>query len=229
MIKPILIALLSLGIAACSSPTTGEAEIDWSKETAVDSNSVAGDFQGITGKVEYERNFSSEFVESRDVEIWLPPSYETSPNKRYPVIYMHDGQNVFDPSASKYSGWDWGVDEAMTALIASGDVREAIIVAPHSLDEWRNADYFPQKAGELYAADFKAAMTEFDVNGLRADRYLKFLTTELKPSIDNNFRTLTGISDTSIMGSSMGGLISLYAITEYPDVYGAAANVSKPI
>ena len=226
MIKALSLIVASLGLMACSAPQSAESKVDWSQETAVDPSSVAGDYKGITGKVVFERAFPSDFVAARDVEIWLPPSYETAPEKRYPVIYMHDGQNVFDPAASKYSGWDWGVDEAMTALIKSGDIREAIIVAPHSIDKWRNADYFPQKAGELFAKDFKAAMPEFDVQGLRADGYLKFLTAELKPFIDKKFRTLTGPPDTSIMGSSMGGLISLYAISEYPDVYGAAGNVS---
>jgi len=177
MIRALGIAIACLGLIACSSSQSSESEIDWSQETLVDPNSVAGDVKAIT-----------------------PPSYDTAAGKRYPVIYMHDGQNVFDPAASKYSGWDWGVDEAMTALIKSGDIREAIIVAPHSIDKWRNAD--------------------------RADGYLKFLVSEVKPFIDKNYRTLTGPQDTSIMGSSMGGLISLYAISEYPDIYGAAANVS---
>jgi len=226
MIKALGIAVAGLALMACSPLQTTEAKIDWSQETPVDPNSVAGDYEGITGQVVYERAFPSTFVAARDVEIWLPPSYVTDTDKRYPVIYMHDGQNVFNPETSGYSGWDWGVDEAMTSLIKSGDIREAIIVAPHSIDRWRNADYFPQKAGEKFANDFKAAMPEFDVTGLRADGYLKFLTSELKPFIDENYRTLTGPQDTSIMGSSMGGLISLYAISEYPDIYGAAANVS---
>lgn len=220
------LGIAGLALTACSPAQTSETEIDWSQETPVDPNSIAGDYKGITERVVYQRDFSSEYVATRDVEIWLPPSYSAAPDRRYPVIYMHDGQNVFDPSTSGYSGWDWGVDEAMTALIKSGDIREAIIVAPHSLDKWRNADYFPQKAGEMFVNDFKSAMPEFDVSELRADGYLKFLTAELKPLIDEEYRTLTGPEDTSIMGSSMGGLISLYAISEYPDVYGAAANVS---
>ncbi len=213
-------------LMACSASQNEIEDVDWSKQTPVDPTSVAGDYKGITGTVVYHRDFPSEFVAPRDIEVWLPPSYETSPQKRYPVLYMHDGQNVFDPSASKYSGWDWGVDEAMTALISQGKIREAIIVAPHSLEKWRNADYFPQKAAALYQQDFKTAWPEFDVNGFRGDAYLKFLTKELKPYIDQNYRTYTGPKDTSIMGSSMGGLISLYAISEYPDVFGAAGNVS---
>lgn len=226
MMKALCTSTALIGLVACSAPQSAEPEVDWSHETPVDPNSIAGDFKGITGHVVYERAFPSEFVAPRDVEIWLPPSYDTATDKRYPVLYMHDGQNVFDPKGSQYSGWDWGVDEAMTALIKSGDIREAIIVAPHSIDKWRNADYFPQKAGETFEVDFKAAMPEFDVTGLRADGYLKFLTSELMPFIDEKYRTLTGPQDTSIMGSSMGGLISLYAISEYPDVYGAAGNVS---
>lgn len=216
-------------LSGCAAPETeivAEIEIDWSQETSVDPNSVAGDFKGVTGQIITHAIFQSDYVAPRDVDIWLPPSYGTDTDKRYPVIYMHDGQNLFDPKGSKYSGWDWGVDEAMTALIASDDVREAIIVAPHSVEAWRNADYFPQKAGELYVHDFKAAMPEFDVKKLRGDGYLKFLTAELKPFIDEVYRTLPGRDDTSIIGSSMGGLISLYAISEYPDIYGAAANVS---
>ncbi|MEP3890750.1 MAG: alpha/beta hydrolase-fold protein [Hellea sp.] len=226
MIKAIGFAVAVLSFVACSSTQPAEPEIDWSQETPVDPNSVAGDVKAITGNVVYQWAFPSKFVAARDVEIWLPPSYETAPDKHYPVIYMHDGQNVFAPAASKYSGWDWGVDEAMTTLIKSGDIREAIIVAPHSIDKWRNADYFPQKAGEIFVQDFKAAIPKFKAKGLRADGYLKFLTGELKPFIDETYRTLTGPQDTSIMGSSMGGLISLYAISEYPDVYGGAANIS---
>ncbi|MBT8141568.1 MAG: esterase [Gammaproteobacteria bacterium] len=213
-------------LAACSAEKPPEPEIDWSKETPVDPDSIAGDHHGISGTVVYHRNFPSKFVAARDIEIWLPPSYQNAPEKRYPVVYMHDGQNVFDPSASKYSGWDWGVDEAMSNMIESGAIREAIIVAPHSLDEWRNQDYFPQKAGEMYAKEIQQEWPEFKPDELRADGYLKFLTSELKSFVDLNYRTLTDAENTSIMGSSMGGLISLYAICEYPDVYGAAGNVS---
>jgi len=205
MMKALCTAIVLTGLVACSAPQSGEPDVDWSQETPVDPDSVAGDFKGITGKVVYERAFRSSFVAARDVEIWLPPSYDAATEKRYPVIYMHDGQNVFDPASSKYSGWDWGVDEAMTALIESGDIREAIIVAPHSLDKWRNADYFPQKAGETFEADFKAAMPEFDVQGLRADGYLKFLTTELKPFIDEKYRTVHVPLTFLLEGRSMEG------------------------
>jgi len=214
---------LALTLAALLA---GCGAADAQYETPVDPNSVAGDFKGVTGTVIRLSDFKSSFVNNRDVEIWLPPSYSTEPEKHYPVLYMHDGQNVFDPSQSQYSGWDWGVDEALTELITEGKTPEVIVVAPHSLDATRNQDYFPEKAGRLNEAEFRAAFGEFDPDTLRGDEYLQFLTQELKPHIDENFRTKPEREHTSVMGSSMGALISLYAISEYPDVFGAAGMVS---
>ena len=203
-----------------------QTEVDWSTEAKVDPNSVAGDYRGVTGNRIVIDSFKSEFVEDRNVEIWLPEGYDPAADTRYPVVYMHDGQNVFDPAQSEYSGWDWGVDEAITAMIASGDIQPAIIVAPHSIQVWRNKDYFPQKAATQYPGQFGDELDNFDADDLRGDAYLKFLTGELKPYIDRTYKTRPEREYTSVMGSSMGGLISLYAISEYPDIYGAAANVS---
>jgi len=199
-----------IGLASCSQnqPET--------VETQVDPTSVAGDFWGVTGTVK-RFTLPSTLVTEREVEVWLPPSYNSETDRRYPVLYMHDGQNVFDPSQSAYSGWDWGVDEAMTALEI-----EAIIVAPHSVDATRNYDYYPQNAANENFEDFG----EFDPSRLNANNYLTYLVRELKPHIDATYRTKPNRQDTSIMGSSMGGLISLYAISEYPEVFGAAGMVS---
>lgn len=214
------VSIVALALMACVVP------IDTTAETVVDPNSVAGDFKGISGQLIRVQSFASKFVKPRDVEIWLPPSYATSPTKTYPVLYMHDGQNVFDPSQSTYSGWDWGVDEALVTLIQQKKIPEVIVVAPHSLDTTRTQDYFPEKAATLKLAEFKEAFGEFDLENLSGDNYLRFLTQELKPHIDKTYRTKMGPEDTSIMGSSMGALISLYAISEYPDVFGAAGMVS---
>ncbi len=185
------------------------------------------DYRGVTGTVIKLADFPSDYVAPRNVEIWLPPSYDKDPDKHYPVLYMHDGQNIFDPSQSRYSGIDWGVDEAMTRLVRQGAVREAIVVGIWSLPQQRNAEYMPQKAVTaqmlpLYQQELGGLTSE----ALKADHYLKFLTRELKPYIDQTYRTLPGREDTFIMGSSMGGLISLYAISEYPDILGGAACVS---
>jgi predicted alpha/beta superfamily hydrolase len=168
----------------------------------------------VTGTVERFENFPSRLVEARTVDVWLPPGYARDKSRRYPVVYMQDGQNLFDPSVS-YIGVDWGVDETMTRLIAQGAVEPAIIVgvwnSPH-----RVAEYMAQKA----VADTAGRDT------LLADRYLEFLVTELRPLIDSAYRTLRKPEATFIMGSSRGGLVSAYAVCEYPEIFGGAGCVS---
>ena len=180
--------------------------------------------QGVTGEVVRVADFSSNNVEPRHLDIWLPPGYHADESERYPVIYMHDGQNLFDPNATDYG--DWGVDEAMTRLIESGEARPAIIVGVWNTPK-RFEEYMPQKVIE---GDFVETGVEgydpIPSDTVFSDRYLKFLVEELKPYIDQNYRTLTGPENTFSMGSSMGGLISAYAVTEYPDVFGGAGCVS---
>jgi predicted alpha/beta superfamily hydrolase len=160
----------------------------------------------------------------RHVDVWLPPGYERERRRRYPVLYMHDGQNLFDPQLS-YTRVDWGVDEALTRLIREGKVRPAIVVAVWNTP-LRVPEYMPQRA---VAAGGAAALAgferQFDSPPL-ADAYLEFLVAELKPFVDAGYRTLRGRDDTFIMGSSMGGLISLYAAAEYPQVFGGVGAVS---
>ncbi|HET6765590.1 MAG TPA: alpha/beta hydrolase-fold protein, partial [Longimicrobiaceae bacterium] len=147
----------------------------------------------------------------RRVWVYLPPGYAAS-RERYPVLYMHDGQNLFDAFYG-FSG-EWGVDESLDSLHARGD-RGVIVVAvdngeSHRLDEyspWKNARY----------------------GGGEGDAYLDFLVHTLKPYVDNQYRTRPGRLDTGIAGSSMGGLISLYAILKYPDVFGRAGVFSPAL
>jgi predicted alpha/beta superfamily hydrolase len=136
---------------------------------------------------------------------------------------MHDGQNVFDPSES-YTGADWAIDEWMTQLIAQKKVRPAIVVGVWNTPK-RFEEYMPQKtvAGDSLIV---APGRKMSTAGLMSDAYLKFLVSELKPFIDKTYRTKPGPADTFIMGSSMGGLISAYALTEYPQVFGGAGCVS---
>jgi predicted alpha/beta superfamily hydrolase len=162
-------------------------------------------------------------VESRNVDVWLPPGYGKDPGQRYPVLYMHDGQNLFDPATS-YGNVDWAVDEAMTRLIEQGEVREAIVVGIWNTPK-RFAEYMPQRAVQGMK---EIKMPGFDIRAedVVSDRYLAFLVTELKPFIDSTYRTLPDRANTTIMGSSMGGLISQYAMSRYPDVFGGAGCVS---
>jgi predicted alpha/beta superfamily hydrolase len=168
-------------------------------------------------------SFPAQSIDPRQVEVWLPPSYEAS-DRRYPVLYMHDGQNVFNPETSTHKV-PWGVDEALTRLVAENTAREAIVVAAWCTSQ-RVREYMPAKAFDTPRG--AAMKTEaFQQFGLPlSDQYLQFLVTELKPFVDTTYRTLPAQPDTFIMGSSMGGLISLYALCEYPHVFGGAGCVS---
>lgn len=179
-----------------------------------------------TGTLESWQDVPSAHVAARNVDVWLPPGYAANPNKRYPVLYMHDGQNLFDPSLSYYTQTDWGVDEAMTKLIGERRVREAIVVGVWNTPR-RLQEYMPSKpvtgASLPIGVD---GMGELPASDIVSDAYLAFLVGELRPFIDRTYRTKRGRDDTFVMGSSMGGLISLYAVAEYPQVFGGAGAVS---
>ncbi|QTC92266.1 alpha/beta hydrolase [Brevundimonas goettingensis] len=165
---------------------------------------------------------TSAHAATRNVTVWLPPGYDGT-DARYPVLYMHDGQNLFDASKA-YSG-EWGVDEHLGRLIAAGQVRAPIVVGV-----WNT----PLRLREYVPADLIAALPD-DMRGdiqniyggpSLSDGYLAFLTDELKPFIDRTYRTLTGPADTAVSGSSMGALMSLYSVMKRPDVFGACACLS---
>ena len=147
---------------------------------------------------------------TRRIWLYLPPGYAKSA-KRYPVLYMHDGQNVFD-GATSFAG-EWGVDETLDSLHRKGD-RGAIVVAVDNGGSHRLDEYDPWVS------------TNSKYGGGEGDEYVEFLVHTLKPYIDRRYRTRTDRLNTGIMGSSMGGLISLYAALEYPDVFGRAGVFS---
>ena len=158
------------------------------------------------------------------VVVWLPPGYDTS-RARYPVVYMHDGQNLFFPERSNFNKI-WAADKSALRLITAKKVRPFIIVGIDQPGEARQRQYFPQA---LYAAASPALRARFDAltkGPLTGDAYLRFIVTELKPLVDRSYRTRPGRNDTAIIGSSMGGLISCYAFVEYPKVFGRAGCVS---
>jgi len=179
---------------------------------------------GVTGTLQKHEQFPSRFVAPRQVDVWLPPGYADG-MKRFPVLYLHDGQNLFDPALS-YTRIDWGIDEAMTRLIGAGAVREAIVVGIWNTPK-RGEEYVPQKAVSQATVSMNVpGMPDLSRMELISDRYLEFLVKELKPFVDSKYRTRPGRADTFIMGSSAGALISIYALTEYPDVFGGAGGVS---
>lgn len=186
----------------------------------------------ITGTLKYHDKFPSDFVAARNVNVWLPASYARNLDERYPVIYMHDGQNLHDPKTS-FLGVDWGVDEAMTKLIDADKIRAAIIVGiwntPQRVQEYLPAEMIrsrPAPERESLFQELAKFGIKLDEKQLLSDQYLKFLVQELKPFIDKHYRTQPDRSQTFVMGSSAGALISLYAVSEYPEVFGGAGCVS---
>lgn len=177
-----------------------------------------------SGRIVEVTDFPTKTVAPRNISIWLPPGYDTSGKTRYPVIYMHDGQNIFLPGRA-YGGKEWGIDEAMSRLIAAKQVRPAIIVGVWN-GEKRYQEYYPAKWSPFLPKDYQERIAKGQPYPPMGDAYLSYLVKEVKPYIDSHYRTLTGPKNTGVMGSSMGGLISLYAIAEYPEVFGRAACVS---
>lgn len=176
------------------------------------------------GRVEAWQAVPSRHVAPREVDVWLPPSYASAAGRRYPVVYMHDGQNLFDPALA-FAGSEWDVDGAMLRLLARGAVREVIVVAvwntPRRFEEYKPAVV----AGESVSMHIEGR-PPVRVADIASEAYLDFLVGELKPFIDARYRTLPGPGDTIVLGSSMGGLVSLYALACHPDVFGAAGAVS---
>lgn len=159
----------------------------------------------ITGEVEYIRNVEGEGINPRDVIIWLPPSYHKS-RKKYPVLYMHDGQNIVDPLTSSF-GTDWQVDETADSLIKQKRMKEIIIVGIYNTRS-RSNEYSYTDSG--YA-------------------YMNFIVNKLKPMIDSKYRTLKDRKNTATMGSSMGGLISLMLVWEHSKTFSMAGCLSPAV
>jgi len=178
-----------------------------------------------SGKIERIENFSSRFVESRNVDVWLPDGYNS--NKKYSVVYMHDGQMLFD-STKTWNRKEWGVDETFSRLIKEGKINRCIVVAIWNTGSNRISEYFPDKVFSQLDNKTKTTFMEKYTNGktVNGDNYLKFLVNELKPYIDHRYSTYPDKDHTFIIGSSMGATISLYAINEFPEVFGGAACLS---
>jgi enterochelin esterase-like enzyme len=164
----------------------------------------------------FDTNLPSHFLgRNRGIQVCLPPSYHTEPLRRYPVLYVHDGQNVFSSAGTNCAfGWgSWELDKTADALARAGKMPEIIMVAvdnsPARLEEYSGR----------HRETNTAANTPFE-------NYSAFLRTELKPRIDREFRTLPDDAHTGVMGSSMGGLCSLALAWDHPEVFGNAASLS---
>ena len=165
----------------------------------------------------------SKYSDARRVTVWLPSSY-TPGGPRHAVLYMHDGQNLFDPDTG-YGGMEWRIDETLDRLIRDKKVRPTIVVAIWNTPK-RLREYVPSKAFAHLPPQYMDRVRGLYGGDPLSDGYLKFIVDELRPRIARQFRVKTDRPNTAIMGSSMGALISLYAIDEYPKVFGGAGMLS---
>jgi predicted alpha/beta superfamily hydrolase len=156
----------------------------------------------ITGTVRYHRQLKTDGILPRDIIVWLPPNYDES-RDRYPVLYMHDGQNIIDPKTSAF-GVDWQIDEACTRLIETGKIRPLIIVGINNTSE-RTREYVPGETGDAYA---------------------RFIISVVKPLIDEQYRTKSDRQHTAIGGSSAGGLCAFRMAWDHPDIFSKAICMS---
>lgn len=183
------------------------------------------------GTLERIEQFQSQYVTPRNIDIWLPEGYSDS--TKYAVLYMHDGQMLYDP-AQTWNKQAWDVDDVATELVQTTNIKPFIIVGIWNGGTTRHIDYFPQQPLERLSQVEKDTITAqltragrtTETFSPQSDNYLKFIVNELKPLIDQRYSVHTDRENTCIMGSSMGGLISLYAICEYPKIFGAAACLS---
>lgn len=183
------------------------------------------------GTIERIENFQSKFVTERNIDIWLPKTYSGS--SKYAVLYMHDGQMLYDPDQS-WNKQAWNIDDIASVLIAKNEVKEFIVVGIWNGGNTRHKDYFPQHPFEQLSTAEKDTVTAQlqragrtnEVFKPQSDNYLKFIVDELKPFIDNKYSVLKSRENTFVAGSSMGALISMYAICEYPETFGGAACLS---
>ena len=183
------------------------------------------------GSIKRIENFASHYVNARNIDVWLPEDYND--NKKYAVLYMQDGQGLYDADIT-WNHQSWEVDDVITKLVREHKIKDVIVVGIWNGQSLRHSEYFPQKPFENLTTIEKDSINAQLQRASRSkgafqpisDNYLKFLVTELKPFIDKNYSTYTDKENTFIAGSSMGALISMYAICEYPNIFGGAACLS---
>ncbi|MBI4810055.1 MAG: histidine kinase [Ignavibacteriales bacterium] len=158
----------------------------------------------IVGTVKYHRELKGVGLNyPRDLIVWLPPSYDVGTSKHYPVLYMHDGQNIIDPATS-FIGYDWHIDAVADSLIRAVKMKEIIVVGIYNTPD-RNNEYDDYNLGHAY---------------------MRFVVENVKKLIDSTYRTMPDRQNTAVMGSSMGGLISFLLVWNYPEVFSQAGCVS---
>jgi enterochelin esterase-like enzyme len=165
--------------------------------------------------IKHERFPSRSLRNKRDLIVYLPPGYDARPQRRFPVLYLHDGQNLFDGSTSFIPGMDWHVGQTADHCIHDGRVEPLIIVGIYNAGKQRLREYTPTRAPRL--------------GGGSANRYAKFLLEEVQPFVNAQYRAQQGAENTGIGGSSLGGLVSLYLGLRQPQIFGKIAALSPSV
>ncbi len=169
----------------------------------------------LTGTLRLHHALESRFVGgARDVIVYLPPDYNSAMDRRYPVLYLHDGQNLFD-SATAFAGNEWGLDELAEELIQKGDLQPLIMVGIYNSGSERIAEY-------THVRDRRG-------RGGRARAYAKLIVEDLKPFIDSEYRTLSDVANTGLGGSSLGALVTLYLGLHFPQIFGKLIVMSPSV
>ena len=173
--------------------------------------------QAPAGRFEKHEGFKSSFLEPvRDVLVYLPPGYDETEARRYPVLYLHDGQNLFDPATSYVRGQDWRFHQTAESLLAERAIEPLIIVGIYNAGVHRVDEYTPTRVRDSRV-------------GGKAELYGRLLVEELKPFIDAHYRTRTDAESTGLGGSSLGGLVSLHLGCQYPHIFRKLALVSPSV
>jgi len=168
------------------------------------------------GRIRYHRRFASKFLSTRrDLIVYLPPGYDESSKSRYPVLYLQDGQNLFDPETA-FGGRDWQADLTADRLVQQGSIRPLIIVGIYNTGVRRISEYTPTRDPR-------------SKKGGKAERYAQMLAREIKPFIDTEYRTAKSAACTGVGGSSLGALTALQAGLCYPGVFGRLALISPSV
>lgn len=188
----------------------------WNKNDTVYDEEIVSHGHSLTGQFSYHPGFVSRFLDApRDVIVYLPPQYDWQPEARFPVLYMQDGQNLFDGATSFVPGQEWQVDETAETLIRNGEIEPVIIVGIYNTGDHRIDEYTPTR--DAFS------------RGGKAHLYARLLIEELKPMIDGSYRTRPGARDTGLGGSSLGGLVTLAIGLTHPEVFGKLAVHSPSI
>ncbi|MFK8006685.1 MAG: alpha/beta hydrolase [Saprospiraceae bacterium] len=164
-------------------------------------------------------------IRDKKYQVLLPKNYANNKSKHYPVLYMMDAQNLFVDSLA-YGGFSWRLDRVVDSLVDKSILEEVIIVALENAGVNRFSEYMPRKPMIKIPQTIADSITQNFKRPVYSDNFLIFLTQHLKPIIDQDFRTKPDVKNTFIGGSSMGGLISMYAVCEYPEVFGGAMCLS---